>query len=45
MDWYGMIKRFYLQKLWTKSMVADAVRFGKINESQYKEITGEDYAQ
>lgn len=42
-DWYSNIKRFYERKLWTKSMVGDAVFAGKITEEQYKEITGEDY--
>ena len=41
--WFERIKRFYEQGLWTKSMVADGVRYGKIDSEQYKEITGEEW--
>ncbi|MCM3278817.1 XkdX family protein [Bacillus velezensis] len=43
MDWYNSIKGWYERGFWTKEMVADAVRYGKITLEQYKEITGEDY--
>lgn len=43
--WFDRIKRFYDAGLWTKEMVADAVRFNRIAAEQYKEITGEDYTQ
>lgn len=42
MNWFMLIKRFY-PKYWTKEMVADAVRVGKITEAQYEEIVGEEY--
>ena len=41
--WFERIKRFYDQGLWTKEMVADGVRVGRITEEEYKEITGEYY--
>ncbi len=41
--WFDRIKRFYDQGLWTKEMVVDAVRVGKITVEQNKEVTGEDY--
>ncbi|MCL6457742.1 MAG: XkdX family protein [Gorillibacterium sp.] len=43
MAWYTRIKKFYIAELWTKSMVADGVVFGKITAEQYTEITGEAY--
>lgn len=41
--WFERIKRFYNNNLWTKEQVADGVRFGRITEEQYKQITGEEY--
>lgn len=38
------IKKWYKQDLWSKSMVADAVKKGKITADDYREITGEEYA-
>lgn len=43
MNWFETIKRYYNRtpQLWTKLMVGDAVKAGKITAAQYKEITGE----
>lgn len=45
MNWYETIKRYYNRtpQLWTKEMVGDAVKAGKITDVQYKEITDEEY--
>jgi hypothetical protein len=40
---YEAIKRNYDRGLWTKQMVAVAVRKGIITPDEYEEITGEDY--
>jgi uncharacterized XkdX family phage protein len=40
---FEKIKKWYEEELWTKSMVRNAVKKGKITAEQYKEITGEDY--
>lgn len=40
---FNTIKSFYSMKLWTKEMVADAVKCSRVTAEQYKEITGEDY--
>lgn len=40
---FEKIKRWYEAGIWTKRMVADAVRKGKITAAQYEEITGEPY--
>ncbi len=40
---FETIKRNYEHKLWTKMMVKMAVKKGLITQTQYKEITGEDY--
>jgi len=40
---FEKIKEYYDRGLWNKEMVRNAVIKGKITESQYKEITGEDY--
>lgn len=37
------ITKWYHQGLWTKSMVANAVKKGLISASDYAEITGEPY--
>lgn len=34
---------YYKQGYWTKSMIGDAVKKGKISEEEYKKIIGEDY--
>lgn len=39
---FETIKRNYDRKLWTKAMVAMAVKKGVITAEEYKEITGED---
>ena len=44
-NWYENIKKFYNRKLWTKSMVGDAVYLGKITEEEYFEIVGEEYVE
>lgn len=31
------------ERLWNEEMVKNAVLMGKINEKEYKEITGKDY--
>lgn len=36
------IARWYAQELWTRRMVANAVRKGVLTAQQYKEITGEE---
>lgn len=41
---YKTIKRNYERGLWTKQMVAIAVKKGVITPEQYQEITGEVYA-
>lgn len=38
---YEQIKRFYDLKLWTKSMVKNAVEKGVLTPEQYREIVGE----
>lgn len=40
---FNTIKSFYSMKLWSKEMVADAVKCSNITTEQYKEITGEEY--
>ena len=40
---FDIIKKNYERGLWTKQMVAIAVKKGVITPEQYKEITGEDY--
>ena len=37
------VKYWYEHKMWTKKMVADAVKKEKITAADYKEITGEDF--
>ena len=43
MEWYPKIKRFFEGGYWTKEQVATAVEKGKITQSEYEEITGENY--
>lgn len=40
---FGIIKRNYERGLWTKQMVAIAVKKGVITPEQYEEIVGEPY--
>lgn len=37
------IAKWYKQGLWTKAMVANAVKKGVITAEDYEEITGESY--
>ena len=41
--WYERIRNYYVQGLWTKRMVRNAVAKGRITQEQYRSITGEDY--
>lgn len=40
---YEQIKEWYEQGLWTKKMVRNAVKKGKITAEEYELITGEPY--
>jgi uncharacterized XkdX family phage protein len=40
---FEKIKRGYEEGLWTKAMVRNAVKKGKITAEQYEEIVGEPY--
>ncbi|MBR6859855.1 MAG: XkdX family protein [Acidaminococcaceae bacterium] len=40
---FEKIKKWYEEGLWTKAMVRNAVRKGKITAEQYEEIVGEPY--
>jgi len=42
---FKIIKSNYERGLWSKQMVAVAVRKGVITSEQYKEITGEEYTE
>ena len=37
------VKYWHEHDIWTKKMVVDAVKKGKLTEENYKEITGEEY--
>lgn len=39
---FDRIKRFHDRGLWSKEMVADAVRSGVLTEEEYEEITAPD---
>jgi len=39
------IKKWYKQGLWSKAMVANAVKKGIITPADYEEITGEVYEE
>ena len=41
---FEKIKKWYKQGLWTEAMVRNAVTKGVITAEQFKEITGEEYA-
>ena len=45
MSKYETVKRYYDKGYWTIAMVRNAVVKGWITAAQYKEITGEDYAE
>ena len=40
---YNQLRAYYAGGLWTKAMLKNAVRKKWITESEYKEITGEEY--
>ncbi len=40
---FEKIKKWYDEGLWTKAMVRNAVKKGKITAEQYEEIVGEPY--
>ena len=40
---FEKIKKWYEEGLWTKTMVRNAVKKGKITAEQYEEIVGEPY--
>ena len=40
---YEKIKKWHKQGLWTKEMVANAVKKDVITKEEYAEITGEEY--
>lgn len=42
-DWNDRISKWYKVGYWTKAMVWDAVNKNKIDQEQYKEITGDNY--
>ena len=42
---FEIIKKNYERGLWTKQMVAVAVKKGVITAEQYEEITGEEYIE
>jgi len=42
--WFIRIKRFYEKRLWTLTQVKEGVRVGVIDEVEYEEITGVEYA-
>jgi hypothetical protein len=44
MDWYKLIKIFF-PKSWDIDRVKDAVELNNITETEYKEITSEDYTK
>ena len=40
---FEKVKKYYETGLWNKQMVRNAVKKGWITESEYREITGEEY--
>lgn len=42
-NWLEKLTDYYSKGYWTKSMIGDAVKKGKISEEEFKQITGEDY--
>lgn len=45
MDWYGLVKRYYDTKRYTKENVAVFVEADKITPDQYQTITGDIYVE
>lgn len=45
MDWFKTIKNYYAAGYYTSEQVGIFVEKGKIVAAQYKEITGQDYAE
>lgn len=43
--WFKSVKEYYNMGLYTKENVAVFVKARFINENEYKQITGEDYAE
>lgn len=43
MDWFTIVKRYYDWNCYKNEDVKLFVMNGKINEDQYKQITGEEY--
>ena len=43
MNWFEKIKRYYDKGIYTNDEVKVFVKWNKITEEQYKEITGADY--
>lgn len=43
MDWYNVVKDYYLSGYYTKEQVKIFVQKGKITPAQYEEIVGEPY--
>lgn len=42
---FDIAKKNYERGLWTKEMIANLTEKGKITETEYKEIVGEDYTE
>jgi uncharacterized XkdX family phage protein len=40
---FAKLKRYFVDGLWTKKQIGDAVSKGWITAEEYREITGEDY--
>ncbi len=40
---FATIKRYYDRGIWSKEMIAKAVKLGHITSSEYEEICGEPY--
>jgi len=45
MDWFEKIKFYYEMGLWDIERVKNVVTKGKITAEQFKEITGQTYAE
>ena len=43
--YFEKYKRFYDRGLWPIAWLKDAVKKGRITADEFKEITGEDYAE
>ncbi|GAA0240495.1 XkdX family protein [Metaclostridioides mangenotii] len=42
---FNKIKEYFKREIWNKEMVKNAVEKQKITETEYKEITSEDYTK